>query len=184
MDTFIPARPFTHHPGYLSDRKNAQRELEMEILKGSIDPPLLPLIRECIPITHFFTVQCCYGHFVHDLEPDTENLVLPSRYLGKVETVTYRLAYLAVCIQDNGRGREFYADLEALAEENPDYFQFGSADWFWEGMVNTYCIQLEPERFKAKDSAVISLREALVIEELQKVFFNRLAEIIHRHRAS
>jgi hypothetical protein len=182
METFNPARPFTLHPGYVSDREKAQRELAEEILRGSIDPPLLPMIRECIPITHFFTVQCCFGHFVHDMEPDTENLVPPSQYSGKIETVRYRLAYLAICLQNNIRGREMYSDLEEMAADNPDYVQFGSADWFWERMVNTYCIQLEPERLKNRDSEVITLEEALHLETLREDFFTRLTGIVQKHR--
>jgi hypothetical protein len=116
------------------------------------------------------------------LEPDTENLVPLSRYRGKIETVTYRLAYLAICLQNNIRGREMYSDLEELAAENPDYIQFGSAGWFWERMVNTYCIQLEPDRFKTDDSWVIGVEEALDIEALRKDFFKRLADILHKHR--
>ena len=182
METFTPARPFTRHPGYLSDRKKAHRELEREILMGSIDAPLLPIIQECFLITHFFSIQCCYGHFVHNLQPDTENLVPPSHYKGKIETVRYRLAYLAVCIQDNIQGNEMYSDMEKLAADNPDYIQFGSADWFWERMVNTYCIQLEPERLKNKDSGVIPMEEAVHLEMLREDFFNHLASIIQKHR--
>lgn len=182
METFTPAKPFTLHPGYLSDRENAHRELEEEMLRGSIDPPVLPMIRECMPIIHFFTVQCCFGHFVHDLEHDNGNLVPPSQYMGKIETVRYRLAYLAICLQNNIRGRELYSDLKELATDNPDYIQFGSADWFWERMVNTYCIQLEPERLKNKDSGVITMEEALHLETLREDFFKRLAGIVQKHR--
>ena len=182
METFTHAKPFTRHPGYAADREKAHRELAEEMIRGSIDTPLLPLIREWIPIHHCFTVQCCFGHFVHDLEPDTENLVPPSRYKGKIETVRYRLAYVAVCIQNNSHGKEMFADLEDLAADNPDYIQFGSADWFWERLVNTYCIQLEPERLKNADSGVITLDEALHLETLREHFFQRLAGIVRKHR--
>jgi hypothetical protein len=183
METFTNAKPFARHPGYAADREKAHRELAEEMIRGSIDTPLLPVIRDWIPITHCFTVQCCFGHFVHDMEPDIENLVSPSRYKGKIETVRYRLAYVAVCIQNNSRGKEMFADLEDLAADNPDYIQFGSADWFWERLVNTYCIQLEPERLKNADSGVITLDEALHLETLREHFFQRLAGIVRKHRA-
>jgi hypothetical protein len=182
METFTPARPFTHHPGYLSDREKAHRGLEEAMLKGSIDTPLLPIIREWIPVAHCFTVQCCFGHFVHDLETDTENLVPPSHYKGTIETIRYRLTYIAVCLQNNIHGREMYSDLEELAVDNPVFIQFGSADWFWEKLVNTYCIQLEPERLKNNDSGVITMDEALHLEMLRKDFFKRLAGIVQKHR--
>ena len=184
MNTFTPARPFTRHPGYCSDREHAHRELEEEMRKGSIDPPLLPLIRECIPIRHCYTVQCCFGHFVHDFEPETENIVPLSLYTGKIEKVRYRIAYFALCLEDTSCGRRMYHDLEALAASNPDYIQFGCADWFWERMVNTYIIQLEPERLRAEDNGMIPMEEALHIEELREEFYGRLAGIIHTHRIS
>ena len=182
METFTCARPFSPHPSYFPDREKAHRELELKIQQDSIDRPLIPMIQECIPVPHCYTVQCCFGHFVHEREPDAKNLVPLSYYTGLVEHVNYRLAYLTVCLQDSTGGRQMYADLEALAALDPDYIQFGSADWFWERTVNTYCIQLEPERFKTKDSGMISLEESLVIEELRKDFFDRLAGIIHNHR--
>ena len=182
METFTRAKPFILHPGYFSDRAKALRELDKEILNGSIDPPLLNLIRECNPITHFFTVQCCYSHFLSDMESDLENLIPPSQYLEQIETVRYRLAYLAICIQDTIPGREMYSDLEEMSADNPDYIQFGSAEWFWDRMVNTYCIQLEPVRFKSKDSEMIGIEEAMHIEKIRNDFFNHLAEIIHKHQ--
>ena len=94
-------------------------------------PPASPYTGTPCPIPHSFTLQCCFGHFVYDGEPDRENLILPSSDRGTVENVLYRLAYLTVCLQDNPGGREMYADQEALTSLNPDYIQFGSADWFW-----------------------------------------------------
>lgn len=182
MKTFTNPKPFTSHPGYVSDREKTLRELEKEIRNGSIDPPLLPMIRECITVPYFFTVQCCFGHFVHDMEKDTENLISPSMYKDKIEIVRYRIAYFAICIQNNIQGREMFSDLEKLAAGNPDYIQFGSADWFWERIVNTYCIQLEPERFKCEDTGMIGIGEALHIEMLRKDFFERLTEIMHKPR--
>jgi hypothetical protein len=140
------------------------------------------MIQECRLIPHCFTLQCCFGHFVYDGEPDIENLVLPSSYKGTVDDVLYRLAYLAVCIQDSPRGREQYADLAALADVKPDYIQFGSADWFWDQTVNTYCIQLESDRLKNKDNGMISRAEALIIEEIRPILFNRLAAIIRKYQ--
>jgi len=141
------------------------------------------MIRECMQIPHCFTVQCCCGHFVHDEEPDSDNLSLPSHYAGMAESLRYRVAYLAVCIRDEKRGRELFADLRALAEQESGYIQFGSADWFWKRMVNTYCIQLEPERMKDQDSGMVSLSEARTLEKIRTVFFDRLAGIIRKHRS-
>ena len=182
METFTNPKPFTSHPGYVSDREKTLRELEKEILNGAIDPPLLPMIRGCMTIPYFFTVQCCFGHFVHDLEKDPENLISPARYKETIKIVRYRIAYVTICIQNNIQGREMFSDLEKLAADNPDYIQFGSADWFWERMVNTYCIQLEPIRFKGEDTGMIGMREVLHIEMLRTDFFERITEIILKPR--
>jgi len=48
--------------------------------------------------------------------------------------------------------------------------------------VNTYCIQLEPERLKNTDSGLIAMDEALHLEMLRKNFFQRLAGIVQKHR--
>jgi hypothetical protein len=76
-----------------------------------------------------------------------------------------------------------FADLQALATQEPGYIQFGSADWFWNRRVNTYCIQLEPERMKELDSGMVSLSEARTLEEIRTVFFDSLAGIIRKHRS-
>ncbi len=140
------------------------------------------MIRECIRVPSCFTAQCCFGHFVHEQQPDIENLVLPSCYQSTLENVHYRLAYLTICIQDSPGGREMYADVEALTSLNPDYIQFGSADWFWERLINTCCIQIEPCRMKTEDSGMISMNEALLIERLRPIFFTRLAAVIRKHQ--
>jgi hypothetical protein len=76
-----------------------------------------------------------------------------------------------------------YADLDTPAATNPAFIQSGSADWFRERTVNTHCIQPEPDRIKTKDSGIIPMEEALVLEELREVYFHRLAGIVHNHRA-
>lgn len=110
------------------------------------------------------------------------NLIPPSQYKRKIEKVRYRLAYFTFCLQNNTRGREMYFDLDRLALDNPEYIQFGSADWFWERIKNTYCIQLEPDRFKYNDTTLIDIEEVMYIETLRDDFFKGLAGIIHTHR--
>ena len=161
METFTPPCPFVNHPEYRKDREQTIQSLSQEILKNAIDPPLLPLVRECVSIPHCYPLQCCYGHFVHRLAPDPENLVPISSITEPVEPIRYRIAYLALCIEDSRNGRSLYSDLEAMTGLNPVFVQFGSADWFRDRMTNTYCIQLEPERLKEEDTG--------------------LGEIAHRH---
>jgi hypothetical protein len=182
METFTPPRPFITHQDYRRDRERTLQNLSQEILKNAIDPPLLPLVQECISIPHCFTLQCCYGHFVHRLAPDLENLVPISSIREPVGPIRYRIAYLVLCIENSRNGRSLYHDLAGMTEMDLMFIQFGSADWFWDQMPNTYCIQLEPERLKEEDSGLVSWEEALRIEELRTPFFAELVNIMHRHR--
>jgi hypothetical protein len=183
METFTPPRRFVPHPDYRNDRERYLLGLVQEIDKNAIDTPLLPLMQECTRVLHCFTLQCCFGHFVHSMEPEKENLVPISRYTREVGRVEYRIAYIAFCIEDSPAGHRLYSDLEEIASHDPANIQFGSADWFWDQMPNTYCLQLEPERMKNEDSGDVTWEEALRIEELRGPFFKRLMEIMHRHRA-
>ena len=183
METFTPPRPFVSHPDYRNDRGRYLQGLVREIERKAIDPPLLPLVRECMSVPHCFTLQCCYGHFVHAGEPDKENLVPISRYTREIGRVEYRSAYIARCLEDSPEGHRLYVDLEEMTGPDPAYIQFGSADWFWGQVPNTYCIQLEPGRMKEEDSGRVSWEEAIRIEELRGPFFERLTEIMRRYKA-
>ena len=186
METFTPPRPFVPHPDYERDRAQAHRDLRQEIVKDAIDSPLLLLINASFTVRCCFTVQCCCGHFVHQLEPDPENLITVTHYRDRKDAIgpiRYRIAYLALCLEDSQGGHEIYSGLEEIAKCNPSFIQFGSADWFSERMPNTYCIQLEPERMKTEDCGPVTWEEAVRIEELRGPFLTDLAEILMRHRA-
>jgi len=45
MQTFTAAKPFLPHPFFSIDHEDALWNLDPEIHDGSIDPPLVPLIR-------------------------------------------------------------------------------------------------------------------------------------------
>lgn len=59
-----------------------------------------------------FTVQCCYGYFVHRLMPDPENREPLSPYTGRVESIQYRIAYLALCLENSPVGHTIYSGME------------------------------------------------------------------------
>jgi len=56
--------------------------------------------------------------------------------------------------------------------------QFFCADWFWKRQPNSYAVQVEPDRFKYKDKAILSYKEALHIERVRNVFFSRLNQLL------
>lgn len=182
METFTPPRPFVPHSDYRKDRERALQELRQEIQKKAIDQPLLPFVKECARVPHCFTLQCCYGHFVHIKEPDKENLAPVSKYSREIGRIEYRIAYVAFCLENSPAGHKLYSELEEITGLDPAFIQFGSADWFWNLMPNTYCLQLEPERMKEEDSGEVSWEEAMRIEEIREPFFERIMEIMLRHR--
>ena len=65
--------------------------------------------------------------------------------------------------------------IPGLDKEN---IQFCSAEWFWERQINSYALQVEPNRFKHKDRAIIGYKESLQIEKIRDAFFARLEEIL------
>jgi len=67
---------------------------------------------------------------------------------------------------------------EEVARINPQNIQICSAEWFWQRQVNSFALQVEPERLKKKDSAILDYSEVLVIEKIRAAFFDRLKELL------
>jgi hypothetical protein len=63
----------------------------------------------------------------------------------------------------------------------PGYIQFGSAGWFWEQAVNTYQIQVVPDREKDKDHLQVTYDEAVRLEEVRDLLILKLAAIAQNH---
>jgi len=88
--------------------------------------------------------------------------------------IRYRIAYIALCIEKSSAGAALYKSLEKIQEIDPEYVQFGSADWFWERNPSSFVLQVEPERFKYQDDALLGWQEALHIEKIRSLFFDEL----------
>jgi len=65
-----------------------------------------------------------------------------------------------------------------LTAIGPDNTQFCCAEWFWERQVNSYALQVEPDRFKAQDTAIVGYEEALTLEKRRNEFFIQLKELL------
>lgn len=175
METFRPAKALIHNPDFTDQRRRWLSGLD----DHTIDAPLRPLIRRLNDRPDCFTLQCCYGHFVHADQPDPHNLVpLTVKTIPAEVDITYRIAYLALCIDNSASGRALLEVLGSLPDLDPVNIQFGSPTWFWRQQVNTYALQVEPERFKHLDQAMLDLAEARRIETLRAKFFARLAEVV------
>jgi len=209
METFTEQKALSDNPNY-----KEQREKNLAgLTDGMIDEPIIEIINSFNGIPYCFTLQSCYGHFVHSGQTGAHNMdPLPSKIPdSKVE---YRIAYIAFCIENNDNGRLLskiqqhtvvisYADsvskrdekslvtldhflksyfpaikglkaLEEIPVMAPEHIQFGSAEWFWKRQVNSYALQVEPERFKHQDRAMLDYEEALTIEKTRNEFFMRL----------
>jgi hypothetical protein len=181
METFAGPKRFVDNPEYEQNRLVALGTLRSLISTGRIDPPLVELITLFSRVSHCYTIQSCFGHFVHALEPDKHTLARLTPYRGMVRTVQYRIAYIAFVLETSENGFMLYRDLRALALKNPGYIQFGSAGWFWGQSVNTYQIQVAPEQEKEKDSFWVTYDKALLLEEMRDMLICKLVTIAGTH---
>ena len=177
METYTQAKPFINNPQYKDQREEALKDLDFSI----IDAPIIDIIKGFSLINHCFTLQSCYGHFVHSGQTDPRNIEMLSDY-NEDSQVDYRIAYMAFTIQNNDLGRRLYRDLQKVAKIDTDYVQLGSADWFWERNVNSYVLQVEPDRYKTQDRVFVSIKEALHLEKVRYHFFEGIREILQEHQ--
>ncbi len=172
METFSKARDFVQHSRYMRDRSNVLSGLMLK----DIDEPIRDIVTALGKLPECFTLQSCYGHFVWDGQPDTHNLdVLPLLNPGLVR---YRIAYLALCIEKGDRGAYLRDRLAAICEIDEEYVQFGSPGWFWQQYPNSYALQVEPKRFASQDEALLEHAEALRVQSVRDVLFQRVRELL------
>jgi hypothetical protein len=172
METFTKPKPFVDNPLYGKQKDESLASLDI----NTIDAPIVEIIRDFAKLPHCFTLQSCYGHFLYDNQREPRN-VDPLTNLDKGLNVEYRIAYIALCIQNSETGLRLFQSLGNLTVIDPEYVQFGCAEWFWERQVNSYAVQVEPERYKTCDKAIVSSQEALYIEEVRNQFFDELRRI-------
>jgi len=123
--------------------------------------------------------QLCYflqGSHPYNLEtlPVTSNI-------AKVE---YRIAYVAFCIENSDLGRILLEALKGISVIDPESIQFCCADWFWKKQVDSFVLQVEPDRFKHKNRAVLDYKEALKIEKIRNKFFILLDDFLREKKIS
>ena len=173
LETFTQLKALSKNPDYQLQRK---KQLDGFNADG-LDRPIADLIRRLNRLPHCFTLQSCYGHFVYSGQKDANNLEpLPKKdIIAKVE---YRIAYIAFCIENSLMGRELFESLKKITAIDSEYVQFCCAEWFWKRQVNSYALQVEPDRFKREDTATVNYREALYIEKVRNDFFTQLYELL------
>ena len=171
METFTEPRQFVENPRYSKDRHYTLAALDLR----TIDEPIVDIIDGFAALPHCFTVQSCYGHFLWAPEQDIYSFdAVPT----KNTVIRYRLAYIVFCIDNSPAGRAFYNSLAQIPAIDPDYVQFGSAEWFWKRYVNSFTLQLEPTRYRRKDEAILKHAEALHVQQRRGLFFGKLRNLL------
>lgn len=177
MKTFTELKDLAKNPHYHVQKRKTLSDLKDDM----IDTPIVDLINGFNKLPYCFTLQSCYGHFVYNGQKDTHDLnPLPSK--GIITPVEYRIAYIAFCIENSALGRGLFEALKGTTAIDPENVQFFCAEWFWEKQVNSYALQVEPDRFKRKDTAIIEFKEALHIEKIRNTLLIRLYELLENEK--
>ncbi len=173
METFTEPKELMENPYYQVQRQKSLCDLT----DNMIDKPIIDLINGFNRMPYCFTLQSCYGHFVYNDQKDSHNIEpLPDK--DTIAKVEYRIAYIAFCFENSLLGRKLYETLKKIIAIDPENIQFCCAEWFWKRKVNSYALQVEPERFKRKDTAILDYKEALHIEKIRNEFFLGLYEVV------
>jgi len=177
LETFTEPKELAANPHYHDQRQKSLADFSDDI----IDVPIIELINAFNKLPHCFTLQSCYGHFIFNGQEDPHN-VEPLPVTDDIDTVHYRIAYIAFCIDNNAAGRRLLEVLKEITVIDPENIQFCSAEWFWERQINSYALQVEPDRFKHKDMAELNFKEALYVEKIRNKFFIWLYEILKNEK--
>jgi hypothetical protein len=168
LETFTAPREFVENQRFAEDRQNTLQALDLT----AIDEPIREIVRGIALLPYCFTLQSCYGHFLYTPDQQPRSLArLPPRDAGPV---TYRIAYIAFCLENGPRGHAARGALAQIPAIDLDYVQFGSAAWFWQRHPNSYALQVEPASHMTKDEAVLSHAEALHTQRIRDLFFVEL----------
>ena len=161
------------NPHYQDQRQQSLAGLS----DGMIDLPIVELINAFNTLPYCFTLQACYGHFICNGQNDLHNLE-PLPIKDTIARMKYRIAYICLCIENSELGKKLLEALNDITAIDPENIQFCCAKWFWERQVNFYILQVEPDRFKSEDKALLNYNESLKIEKIRNEFFVRLKELL------
>ena len=173
METFTALKEFVNNPNFHAERQNCLEKLDIK----SIDAPIVEIVSGFAKLPYCFTLQSCYGHFLHGEQKDPYNCQ-PLPVSNTIKEVEYRIAYIALCIDNCNPGKLLFQALSEIPEIDPEYIQFGCAEWFWQKQVNSYALQVEPRRHMQKDKVWVDYQEALHLEKTRDQFFVRLRQLI------
>lgn len=172
METFSERKDLEENDRYSQDRKAVLGELDLSL----IDEPIVDIVDCLASLPYCFPLQTCYGHLLCAPNQNLRSLDrIPCGYAGPVR---YRIAYLALCIENSRPGRALLDSLAETSRIDPDYVQLGSADWFWKRWPNSYTLQVEPGRFMTQDEITLQFAEALHVQQIRDLFFSELRKLL------
>ena len=177
MQTFTEPKDLVDNPHYEDKRRKTLAGLSDDML----DAPIIEIVKGFNRLPHCFTLQSCYGHFLYNHQKDPHN-VEPLPLTDSIASVEYRIAYIALCVESSASGRRLLMALEGITSIDPDNVQFCCAEWFWKRQVNSYALQVEPDRYKHQDKAMLDYVEALSVEKVRNEFFLKLQELLQEQR--
>lgn len=169
METFTKPKELVENLEFQSQKDRVLKTLSPDM----IEKPLLNLVNGFNSLPHCFTLQCCYGHFIYEDQSNPNNIE-PLPVTTEIIGVEYRIAYIAFCIECSYLGKKLIDSLRSVPSIDPSNIQFGCANWFWNRQVNSYALQVEPQRFQDKDKVTLYYSEALIIEKVRNRFFKQL----------
>ena len=173
METFTELKELVDNPNYHEQRQRSLADLDMD----TIDRPIVGVVKGFMGLPYCFTLQSCYGHFLHRKRRDLYHTE-PLPIADDITKVKYRIAYIALCVENSEQGRRLLLDLAEMPAIDRDYIQFGCAEWFWKRQVNSYALQVEPGRHMLEDKITVGYREALHIERVRNQFFDKLRGLL------
>ena len=174
METYTELKELVENLHYQEQKQKSLCDLTNDM----IDTPIVEIIKGFNKLPYCFTLQSCHGHFVYDRQKDPHNLE-PLPIEDSIAKVEYRIAYIALCIENSTSGRELLEALKEITAIDPENVQFCCAEWFWKKQVNSYVLQVEPERFRHKDKVILDYKEASHIEKIRNEFFVRLEKLLN-----
>ncbi len=177
METFTQTKALVENLHYHDQRRKSLAGLN----DGMIDKPIIEVINAFNKLPYCFTLQCCYGHFIYGGRNDPYNLE-PLPLTDTIARVEYRIAYIALCIESSDLGWMLFDALKGIAVIDPENIQFCCAEWLWERQLNSYALQVQPDRFKFEDKAIVDYQEALKIEKIRNEFFVQLRELLQKQQ--
>jgi len=125
LETFTELKDFVNDPHYHEKRQESLTSLDL----NTIDAPIVEIIDGFSKLPYCFTLQSCYGHFLHKNQENPKNIE-PLPISDSIARVKYRIAYIALCIQNSDLGRVLFQHLRRIPVIDPEYIQFGCAEWF------------------------------------------------------